>query len=724
MATTISRLSALLMSLLFTMNISAQRTVTGTVTDENGSPLQGAVVTVADNAKLGTTTDAAGTYRLTLPTNEKYTLTASFMGFIPQSKAVPVVPADAPSQPVDFILSEDAIGLETVVVTGTRTPKLLKDAPIITRVITEDEIRKTDATTIADLLQTELPGIEFSYAMNQQVNLNMQGFGGTTVLFLVDGERLAGETLDNVDYSRLNLDNVGRVEIVKGAASSLYGSNAVGGVINLISKESTEPWTANINGHIGADQEQRYGGTLSFNVGKVYNVFNLQHTYKDQVDLDNPGEYSTIYGNKTWSVKDRLVYSPLEGLRFTARAGYFFRERDYSESEKNRYRDFTGGLRGNWDITSDDNLELAYTYDQYDKSDYYPTSDRDIRDYSNVQHAVRALYSHSFNDDMTLTAGGDYMRDYIMSYQFDDNGDHSQSLADVFLQYDWNITKRLNVIAGIRYDYYSDASVDHVSPKIGAMYKIPFAQGSQGVLTLRGSYSGGFRAPTLKEMYMDFDMSSIFMIYGNDDLDSETSHNFQLSAEYSYGRYNASVSGFYNLVDNRITTTWDQELNGMLYTNISKMDIAGLEADFSVRYPWGLGARVSYCYTYEHIRSTEIYQSYTAQSRPHTATLRIDYDKQWRRYGFNIALSGRLLSGVDTDEYVSYTSNETEEVHYPGYAIWKLQLQQRITDGITLTATVDNLFDYVPDYYYNNSPTTTGTTFAATLSLDIDRFFK
>ena len=237
MATTISRLSALLMSLLLTMNISAQRTVTGTVTDENGSPLQGAVVTVADNAKLGTTTDAAGTYRLTLPTNEKYTLTASFMGCIPQSKVVPVVPADAPSQPVDFILEEDAIGLETVVVTGTRTPKLLKDAPIITRVISEDEIRKTDATTIADLLQTELPGIEFSYAMNQQVNLNMQGFGGTTVLFLVDGERLAGETLDNVDYSRLNLDNVGRVEIVKGAASALYGSNAVGGVINLISKE-------------------------------------------------------------------------------------------------------------------------------------------------------------------------------------------------------------------------------------------------------------------------------------------------------------------------------------------------------------------------------------------------------------------------------------------------------------------------------------------------------
>ena len=74
--------------------------------------------------------------------------------------------------------------------------------------------------------------------MDQQVSLNMQGFGGNAILFLVDGERLAGETLDNIDYNRLNMDNVERIEIVKGAASSLYGSNAVGGVVNIISKVS------------------------------------------------------------------------------------------------------------------------------------------------------------------------------------------------------------------------------------------------------------------------------------------------------------------------------------------------------------------------------------------------------------------------------------------------------------------------------------------------------
>ena len=145
-----------------------------------------------------------------------------------------------------------SINIDQVVVTGTRTPKLLKDSPILTRVISEKDIKKVDATNISDLMQAELPGIEFTYSMNQQVSLNMQGFSGNSVLFLVDGERLAGETLDNIDYSRLNLADVGRIEIVKGASSSLYGSNAVGGVINLISRELTKPWEASVSARYGS----------------------------------------------------------------------------------------------------------------------------------------------------------------------------------------------------------------------------------------------------------------------------------------------------------------------------------------------------------------------------------------------------------------------------------------------------------------------------------------
>lgn len=137
--------------------------------------------------------------------------------------------------------------LEEVVVTGTRTPKFLKDTPIQTRVITSRDIARTDATNVQDLLQQELPGVEFSYSMNQRTHLNFAGFGGQGILFLVDGERLAGESMDDVDFSRLLMAGVERIEIVKGASSALYGSSAAGGVVNIITKNATEPWTLNVN---------------------------------------------------------------------------------------------------------------------------------------------------------------------------------------------------------------------------------------------------------------------------------------------------------------------------------------------------------------------------------------------------------------------------------------------------------------------------------------------
>lgn len=705
-----------ILGLLFAVEASAQWQITGTISDSSGKPLPGATIAVKEIPTLGAIADADGRYEIHLPDQKTYTLYISFVGYDPIIEKV----ADLQSRNLDFRLKESSTAVEQVVVTATRTPKLLKDVPIVTRVISNADIKQSDATHIGDLLQSELPGIEFSYSMNQQVSLNMSGFGGNSVLFLVDGERMAGETLDNVDYSRLNMDNVERIEIVKGA-SSLYGSNAIGGVVNIISKESQEPWSVNLNGRYGAHNEQRYGGSVGFNQGRFNSMTNVQYTSIDAIDLskgtDNAdiGDYSSIYGASTLNIKERLVITAADGLKFTARAGYFFRERDASESLKDRYRSFSGGLKGNYIITEADNLELSYAFDQYDKSDYLVPSSRDVRDYSNVQHTVRSLYNHTFADKHILTIGGDYMRDYLMSYQFSDNGSHTQHTADAFAQFDWNPHRKFNLIAGLRFDWFSEANLSHLSPKLGIMYKVENC-------SLRASYAGGFRAPTLKEMYMDFYMGNIFMIYGNPELKPETSHNFSLSAEYMKGRHSFTVTGFYNLVDNRITTAWNQELSGQVYTNMSPLQVAGAEINATGRYKCGVSWRVSYAYTHETIKKGEPQLSST---RPHTATARIAYDKNWKNYGLSVSLTGRYLSAVTCDVYTELTSyEETVKQTYPGYTIWKLSLVQRVWRGIDLTLSVDNIFNYRPDYYYSNSPSTTGTTLSAGLSLNLEQMIK
>lgn len=713
----IKKFILLLLGIFCIVDAMAQRRVSGTVTDNNNTPLPGATVVVKELSNLGAVANVDGHYELRLPDNKNYTIIATYIGYFDESKNI----NEVHNGTLNFQLTENNTILDQVVVTGTRTPKLLKDAPIVTRVISELDIKRMDATNIGDLLQTELPGIEFSYSMNQQKSLNMSGFGGNSVLFLVDGERLAGETLDNVDYSRLNMDNVQRIEIVKGAASSLYGSNAVGGVVNIISRESQEPWSVNVNGRYGAHNEQRYGGSVGFNQGRFNSLTNVQYTSIDAIDLsegtDNEevGDYSKIYGNKTLNIKERLIYTPIDNLKFTARAGYFFRERNSSESQKERYRSFTGGLKGNYNITDEDDLELSYSFDQYDKSDYLVLNDLDVRDYSNVQHTLRTLYNHTFADKHILTVGGDYMRDYLMSYQFTDGSSYTQHTADAFAQFDWNPHKKFNLIAGLRFDYFSETKLSHLSPKLGLMYKM-------GNCSLRGSYAGGFRAPTLKEMYMNFYMGNIFMIYGNPNLKPESSHNFSLSAEYIKGQHNLTVTGFYNIVDDRITTAWNQALGGQVYTNMSRLQVAGIDANASGRYSCGISWRLSYAYTYEHIKRGEPMLSST---RPHTATARIAYDKDWDNYGLSVALTGRYLSKLTTDVYTEMTSyEETEKQTYPGYTIWKLSLAQRVWCGVNITLAVDNLFNYRPDYYYSNSPSTTGTTCSIGVSLDIEQMFK
>ena len=180
----------------------------------------------------------------------------------------------------------DSVELQPIVVTASYTPKALKDAPVVTRLITPHDIKIVDATNIQELLTQEIPGLEFGLAMSQETSLNMSGFGGNSVLFLVDGERMAGETMDNVDYNRINLENVGRIEIVKGASSALYGSNAVGGVVNIISRESLEPWTANVNSRYNTfGHEWRNGASFSFNTQKWNSQTSFQHTKIDPVDL-------------------------------------------------------------------------------------------------------------------------------------------------------------------------------------------------------------------------------------------------------------------------------------------------------------------------------------------------------------------------------------------------------------------------------------------------------
>ena len=618
--------------------------------------------------------------------------------------------------------NKDPLGLETVVVTATRTPKPLLDIPVVTRVITADDIQKADATNIKDMLQQEIPGLEFTYSMGQQV-LNMGGYDGNNILFLVDGERMAGESMDNVDFSRLNLSSIERIEIVKGAASTLYGSSAMGGVVNIITKGPSDKWAANVNSRYeGATKEWRHGASADFNIGRINSLTTFQMTDAKALDL---GENSSLptYGGKSYNVKERLTWKLSDALRLTGRIGYFFRERESGTVSHERYRDVSDGLKLNWKINAQQDLEVAYSFDQYDKSDLNMLTDKDIRDYSNRQNICRALYNlHMPSWKSQFTAGADYMNDYMMTYQFsEDNNHRSQNSCDIFAQWDYTPSDHWDIIGGLRYDYFSAAKKGRPTWKLAAMYKI-------GKHQIRASYASGFRAPSLKELYMDFFMGGIFMIYGNTDLKCETNHNFSLSWT-NHGsvsdnlKYCLTATGYYNFFNNYITTATVQRdgKTAQMYTNIANQQIAGVDASVQLHHQNGIGAKVSYAFTKNIVKKG---QPDLTAARPHSLTWRIDYDRQFtEKYGLYVALSGRFLSAVDVTEYASTELDEMTKTHYDGYSIWKLSLSQRILKGININCAVDNLFNYKPDNYYANSPVTLGTTLTVGVSIDLQKLF-
>ena len=635
--------------------------------------------------------------------------------------------ASADSIPADTSYWD--VALNEVVVTATRVPKLLKDAPVETRLITSADIRRADATNVEDLLQTEMPGVEFSYAMNQQTHLNFSGFGGQSILFLVDGESMAGETMDDIDFSRLDMNNVERIEIVRGASSALYGSNAGGGVINVITRDASLPWRLTAGGRWGRHGEQRYRLNLSNHVGRLSNVLSASRNRINNYDVKNGPDpqtrvVSTIYGNSCWIFNDKLTYRPTDRLTLTARAGYFFRQLTRTADSPERYRDYSAGLRGRWEINGRNNLELTYSFDQYDKSELFKLKGLDVRNYSNVQNSFRALYNLQVRNTDILSLGADYTHDYLNNRKLA-TPIHTQDQADLFAQYDWTASERLEIVGALRYDYFSDGRMSRVTPKLSARYK-PIKN-----LNLRLSYGMGFRAPTLKEKYYEFDMAGIWIVRGDPNLKAESSHNFNLSADYTRGRFNYTLTAYYNRVDNRISTGLPYYLPGdgsqlyLNYVNLDDYSVAGGEATITARWPSGWGAKLSYAYTDEHFARNKDGQTAINQyipARKHSLTARVDWSHSFsKNVSLNAALNGRYLSGVENVEYRDYynLAAGTVRVRYPAYTLWKLSASLQLTDYASLSLAVDNLLNYKPKYYYLNCPLTDGANLQVGVSIDL-----
>ena len=706
-------------ALFFSTPLQAQR-LQVRVTDETGASLPGATLQVAGLNGAGAVCDADGETTCTFTAPGTYRLEIRYTGYENFSQAIRIARDTA----VVFSLQPNQVQLNTVVITGTRTPKMLKDVPVVTTVISSKEIEKTGAINIADVLQGEIPGVEFSRQMDGQVVMNMQGMGGSDVLFLIDGERMAGENLNNIDYERLNTDNIERVEIVRGAGSALYGSNAIGGVVNIITKEAERPWSLNVNGRYGSNNEWKTGAALGFDRKKFNSLTNVSYKSVDTYTLQGTDPLSSpsiIYGGRTFNANQSFRYDFLPNFSLKLRGGFYHRERDYTETRINRYIDGTVGVVLDGNLTDKAHLRADYAFDLYDKYNFYPRAALLTKEYSNMQNKANVQLDYNFTPENILTAGAEYFNETLMSNQFDTTSEgafrkYMAHTAVAYVQHDIQFKKQWYLVYGLRMDYNSSFRLPHLSPKVSLMYKIK-------PVSLRLSYAGGFRAPSLKEMYSNYDMGGMgwFIIYGDPNLKPEKSQNVMLSAEYAHKHFSLTLSGYYCHTRDKITTIYNLRQDTAFYRNVNMSHTAGFDASFMVKLPYGFGIKLSYAYVFDRQKEGGVNVSY---ARPHTGVARFDYhfEKGW--YGLGVSLSGRVLSSLHS---VAATSSNDEngkpvyeEVHYPAYTMWKLNVNQSFMDAFSLNVGIDNLFNYKPSNYDLVSSTSPGITFYVSLSVDMD----
>src|SRR5450759_1851563 len=232
-------------------NISGHVTLTDSISGT------GATI-VIQGTTLGTVTDKNGFYRIDKIKPGTYTLRVSLLGYETHQVSIVIQKGNNNS---DFILAESNINLDEVVVTGTRSEKTLKNVPVLTQVISARKMLELGITNVTDALATMVPGVNVSHN-GTLVTVTLQVMDSKYVLFLIDGERIAGEVHGDINYSMLNLENIDRIEIIKGASSSLYGSNAIGGVINIITKKINEPFDAKFYSRYSKYNELYSGGSI------------------------------------------------------------------------------------------------------------------------------------------------------------------------------------------------------------------------------------------------------------------------------------------------------------------------------------------------------------------------------------------------------------------------------------------------------------------------------
>ena len=629
----------------------------------------------------------------------------------------------------DSTVTERIYNLNPVVVTGSGHHQRLKSTATPVRVLSAQELQEQGISTFDAALTRMMPQV--SMAPNSMGSfLRLNGLGNKYILILVNGQKLTGDISNNVDLNRINMSRVKRIEVLDGAASSLYGSDAIAGVINIITDQPTQQVVSvesdtRISGKGQLTEAvtldiftKGFGSYTSFTHDRADSYQNSGLEYVKGSDTETQPTIAPLYtGYRSNLIGQKFTFAPNDRLAFNAGLDYSYKLTDRPNTNPDitggtdyemQYKGFRWNAGGIYKFSSKNSLQATFTADRfrYGKEYDVETKTNKVGDFvlSKKQHAYEADLKSILGlvSEGTTILGTNWRRDQLKATSGSiDKGVYTLAF---YGQHEQKFLHCMTATVGIRYTHHETFG-DRFTPKATLMY-------SPGAFNFRATYSAGFRAPGLDELYYHYyavNRGKPQISFGNRNLQPEKSHYFSLNAEYHTDKLLMSVTGYYNRINDMVVKKnidIDQTSLAMLqgefpemteeeagkleryalYQNSDKGDVKGVQVNVSANLLRGFNLCANWAYTYARTQSEGSW-SVLERSVRNTATLALNYHHAWNWYALNVNLNGRLQSKT-------YYTGSYEDA--PGYGVWNLNTTHTFDCSDFLlepSLGLDNIFD-------------------------------
>ena len=587
--------------------------------------------------------------------------------------------------------------LGEMVVTATLSETPVEKIPAAIEIIDRSDIEEMGVQTLHQVL-TEAQGVNLEPASGRMSTVRLRGLSSSKTLVMIDGMRLPTGFQDKVDLGEIPAGLIERIEIVRGSASALYGSDAIGGVVNVITRKPTSETSAWLNAQYGESRHGEAENTafdagVSGSSGALGYVIAGSFVDKGRFDFDTADQRTDGDDKEVTAGAATLTWQIDEGSELAVGVTYADVEREGLRPKRKKENDWlntserlTGRIEFKKALTESSSMLFRAYRSEYDWDvSLTPTdgSEPEVHDVEQTTDQFEGRWVGSLFGSHKLTAGIEYRTEE----RTEDGVESDIDNLGLFLQDEVSVTDRLNAILGLRFDDHSGFGSVY-SPRLGAAYQL------NDYLRVRGSYGEGFRAPSAFELYSGSPYTIRRILIPNPDLEPETSRTWEVGADLDYSALRVNVTLFRNHIDDMIAEVFTGRYQGSKpkipineMQNIAEAMTQGLELTVRLDLGYGLSLAEELTMLKGENRTTGEKLLYVPDV---SNVLKLAYNEP------SVGFSGNVRVVTVGSQY---TGVETEA---EAYSIVNVYASKSLTDNVRLYTGVDNLFDKEVDGGYGN----------------------